>query len=666
MIFQAPQMLLLLAVLPILGKLLARARRKQDQAAAKLRGGQKVCNHWKKGAGFQLGAFAALVIALAQPAWNPHPGPLQMQGRDLLIALDISRSMLADDVFPTRLDAAKIALHEGLENLQGQKIGLITFAGAASVRVPLTLDHNFVKYMLDRAQPSDADVGSTSLQAAIEKALDIALNESKQGTQDIILFTDGEDHISDIDTTAEELRDCGARVLIVGIGDPVGGAKVPAIAKVKADEPGIGNDRKWMQYEGQDVVTRLDEAKLNQLSEQSPNVIYYSAQTRPFDLVALYRQLITDTSDLPVSDETQLVYTEGYPVFIALALILWLVPLNRRLFPALLLCILAGCTPESPLPNTAYTENIEQGRTLWAEAQEFIEADPRNALALLSDARTLFLRAAMSRPGDDAAARQIAAISAQLRTAEAAVKAQEKAEKDLQQKLEEAIAQLQRLVPRENALAQQSQQLLRRRPAAPPEEKRAAAEPSRTEQDDIGDGTGAVLETVTDVQAVIRKMLAAAFNDSPDEPPTEFDEAVDALTQARASQTDALNNLNPDAVQWPQANSAFHSASRQMQEALRILTDQNQGQSGEDSDELSDDGEMDWDFDGDMERSESDMPSDISMPMQSGQFQSALQNRSLPTPNYTAEEILMEEAANMEQRAQQQSGRAGAKVEKNW
>ena len=656
MIFQAPQMLSLLVTLPILGRILARACRKQDEAAVKLRGAKKSSKDWKKPIAFQLGALAALIIALAKPAWNPHPGPLQAHGRDLVVALDISRSMLADDVFPTRLDAAKIALHESLDLMQGQKIGLITFAGAASVRVPLTLDHNFIKYILDRAQPSDADVGSTSLQAAIEKALDIALSESKQGMQDIILFTDGEDHISDIETTTEELRECGARVLIVGIGDPIAGAKVPD----------IGNDGKWMQYKGQDVITRLDEAKLHQLSEQSPNVIYYAAQTRPFDLITLYRQLISDTSDLPVNDETQRVYTEGYPVFIALALILWLVPLNRRLFPALLLCILAGCTPEqSPLPDTAYAENIEQARTLWAEAQEFIEADPHSALALLSDARTRFLRAAMSRPGDDAAARQIAGVSAQLRAVEAAVKAQEEAEKDLQQKLEEAIAQLQLLVPRENALAQQSQALLRRRPAAPPEEKQAAAEPSRTEQADIGDGTGAVLETITEVQTVIRKMLAAAFDDSTDQPPTEFDEAVDTLTRARASQTDALNNLNPDAVQWPQANSAFHSASRQMQEALRILTDQNQGQSGEDS-EMSEDGEMDWEFDEDMEWSESDMASDMSMPMQSGQFQSALQNRSLPTPNYTAEEILMEEAANMEQRAQQQSGRAGAKVEKNW
>lgn len=669
-------MLSLLVILPMLGRILARAHRKRREAAAVLRGKKPVStrptgegltrsggngtkwsgNVWKRSVGFQLGAFAALIIALAKPAWNPHPGPLQVQGRDLVIALDISRSMLAEDVFPTRLDAAKIALHESLETLQGQKIGLITFAGAASVRVPLTLDHNFVKYILDRAQPSDADIGSTSLQAAIEKAIDIALSESKQGMQDIILFTDGEDHISDIDKTAEQLRECGARVMIVGIGDPVAGAKIPAIEE----------DKQWMQYEGQDVVTKLDEAKLQQLSKQSPNVIYSPAHTRPFDLIALYRQLITDTADMPTSDETLLIYTEGYPVFIALALVLWLVPLNRRLFPALLLCIIAGCTPEpSPLPETAYEAQIEQANTLWTEAQELIKSDPHGALMMLQDARAFFLQAAMSRPGEIAAAQQIAGVTVQARAVEAAVKTREEAEKDLQQKLQEGIEQLQLLTQREQALAQKSKQLLRRRPAAPPKEKQAAVEPSRTEQADVGTGTGEVLDIVGQVQAVVQGMLKAAHGDGEDTmPPTEFDEPADLLQNACGSQQTAIRNLQPDAINWSQANSAFHSATRQMQEALRLLTDQ--GQDGEDSGDMSDEYGMDWEYDENMEWSESDMASDLSMPMQSGPFQSALQSRSLPTPNYTAEEILMEEAANMEQRAQQQSGRAGAKVEKNW
>ena len=662
MILNRPEMLLLLLILPILGKILARAQRRRSEAAAKLRGQKKVSKEWKKSTALQLAAFAALILALAQPAWNPHPGPLQTQGRDLVIALDISRSMLAADVFPTRLDAAKISLTESLDLLEGQKIGLITFAGAASVRVPLTLDHNFVRTMLERAQPSDADVGSTSLQAAIEKAIDVALTESQEGKQDILIFTDGEDLISDIETTADELRDCGARVLIIGIGDPVAGAKIPAIANVSSGAADNEKTNTWMQYKGEDVVTRLDEEKLLQLSANSPNVTYYPARTRPFDVVALYRQMIQDTADLPVSDETQLVYTEGYPLFIALALLLWLVPLNKRLFPALAaLLIIAGCGKEMPPP---YQDHIQTGLTKWVDAQELVESDPQSALFILTEARNEFLQAALQKPGDKPVAQQVAGISAQIRAIEQAIQEQEEAEKDLQQRLQEAIEQLQLLVQREKILAENSQQLLRKRPPAPEEEKAASIEPARTEQADVCDGTGAVLETVTDVQAVIRKMLSATFSDGDAAPPTEFDGAVNKLTQARRQQTEAVKHL--DETLWPQANSAFHGAARLMQDALRELSDQSQGQSGEDSDEMSEDSDMDWDFDEDMKWSDSDAASDMSMPMKSGSFKSALENRSLPTPNYTAEEILMEEAANMEQRAQQQSGRAGANVEKNW
>jgi Ca-activated chloride channel family protein len=323
MILKTPVMLILLLILPILGRLLIRAQRLQDEAAEKLRGKRDLSpKRIKKNFALRLAAFAALILALAQPVWNPHPGPAGMKGRDLVIALDISRSMLAADVFPSRLDAAKIAIFESLDHLRGQRIGLITFAGAASVRVPLTLDHNFVRYLLDRAAPSDADVGSTSIQSAIEKAIDVALKESEKGHQDLILFTDGEDYLSNIEKTAEELRECGARVLIVGLGDPVAGARIPDAAKTNV----------WMRYKGADVITRLDEAKLTQLAAESPNVTYYPAGNRPFELTSIYRKMLTDTEGIPSSETGQTVYTEGYPWLIALALLLWLVPagINRR------------------------------------------------------------------------------------------------------------------------------------------------------------------------------------------------------------------------------------------------------------------------------------------------------------------------------------------------
>ena len=78
--------------------------------------------------------------------------------------------------------------------MAGQRIALITFAGSAAVRVPLTLDHGFVRYMLDRADPSDMELGSTSLQAAVEKAVGAVLTDAAGGRRDLVMFTDGEDH----------------------------------------------------------------------------------------------------------------------------------------------------------------------------------------------------------------------------------------------------------------------------------------------------------------------------------------------------------------------------------------------------------------------------------------------------------------------------------------
>ena len=224
-----PWMLLLLPVVALAGWLMLRARRLQCEAACRLQGVVPENRPARLGRGdwLVLAALACTVLALARPQWNPRPYDVERRGRDLVIALDVSRSMLAADVFPSRLEAARIAIHEALPALTGQRIALITFAGSASVRVPLTLDHGFVRYMLERADPSDVDVGSTSLQAAFEMAVDKVLTDAAGGRRDLVVFTDGEDHLSNIEKTAELLAECGARVLIIGLGDPIQGARVP-------------------------------------------------------------------------------------------------------------------------------------------------------------------------------------------------------------------------------------------------------------------------------------------------------------------------------------------------------------------------------------------------------------------------------------------------------
>ncbi|MBM4152806.1 MAG: VWA domain-containing protein, partial [Kiritimatiellaceae bacterium] len=524
MILKCPWMLGLWLLLPLLGKLLMHAHRKQRFAAEQLRGKRPdALKVFRRQVGLRLSSVAVLILALAQPAWNPRPHHSGFQKRDLVIALDISRSMLAADVFPTRLDAAKIAVFDALDSLRGQQTGLITFAGAASVRVPLTLDQNFIRFMLKRAEPSDADVGSTSLQSAIEKAIDVVFRESEKGQQDLILLTDGEDLISDIKKTAEELRECGARVLIIGIGDPIAGANIP---------DGIQTNT-WMQHNGSNVVTRLDEQKLTELAADSPNVTYYPARTQPFDIHPLYRAMLVNTPDLPSSETGPIRYTEGYPGLIALALGLWILSLHPKLIAMLLLCFIAGCSPRvSPLEKEIQI-HLGKADTLWTDAQSVVETDPLAAITTLRAAREAFLRAALLQPGSEMVAQNIAGVSAQIRLIEQTLHDQKQAESDLQKKLQAALDELKALTQREVILSQQCQQLLKKYPPATPEESLTAASSSHTEQSTVAVGTQNVLEVIDHVRSILRTGLTRTFGESQIPPTTELDQAVEKLVAAR-------------------------------------------------------------------------------------------------------------------------------------
>ena len=656
MIFKTPWFFVLLLILPFLYQIMVLAERKTQAALKALRGSNP--DQPKPGKVrilLKLGLVLMLIIALTQPAWNPHPIPAGVKGRDLVFAIDISRSMLAEDIYPNRLEVARFSVLEALGSMKGQRVGLITFAGSSSVRVPLTLDHNFVRYILKSISPSDADVGSTSLQAAIEEAVDIVLDESERGKQDLIIFTDGEDHISNVDKVVEELRDWGARVLIIGLGDPVEGARIPS----------IGGEQPWMSYKGSEVVSRLDEKTLNKLADESPGITFYPARTNPFDLLSLYHEMLVTTGDLELADETQVVYDEGYMYFIALALLLLILSFKRKLnITFVLLIFLYGCAQKSDLSDAEYQQRFEQGRTLWSQAQSALESSPQSALEMLDAARESFLLAAMFRPGDLASAEQIAGVSAQMREVEKIVEKIQKEEQDLQQQMQAAVELLRELTKKERALSDQGRNLMRHRPPAPANRKKEVASSVCQKQKKITISTRDVLETVQQMQTKVRDMLESAFDNQVAPATTEFDEVTILLQAAGRSQRTVESVLFPPKTDWADANSSLTTASRKMQEALDVLSDQSGDQTGEQDSEAGD--MEDWDYDEDMEWSESSADASMSMPIRSQNFNSALNSRNLPVPNFSAEEILAEEENNQLKRDQQNSSRAGAKVDKNW
>ncbi|MCC6354166.1 MAG: VWA domain-containing protein [Verrucomicrobiae bacterium] len=685
MILGSPWMLLLLAAVAVAGWLMARARRLQFQAACQLKG--DVPETPRLGLGgrdcLALAALACIVFALARPQWDPRPHETGRRGRDVVIALDVSRSMLAADVFPSRLEAARIAIHEALPSWAGQRIALITFAGSASVRVPLTSDHGFVRYMLERADPSDMDVGSTSLQAAFEKAVGTVLSDASGGGRDIVVFTDGEDHLSDMGAAAGILKKSGARTLIIGLGDPAQGARVP-------DQSGTNQ---WMWHGGAEVVSRLQEGTLAGLAEACPGVTYYPARTRPFDLVPLYRQMISGASgDAVVGEVRHMRYSEGYPYLLGLAVGLWIASSSPALSGirrwAALALLLHGCARQAEdAAEVLHQEKFKRGGELLQFAREQTAIDPPGARSLLLDAREQFLRAALLRPGDAGAARQITAITRQLEELDVEIEKHRVAEGKRGAQLGEIIGQLEGLAVSQARLAQQSARWLGHRVAPPSADlsesgasvneieyqdtdvgrrnsDRRLASATAKEQRHVQEGTAGLLEEVASQQKTLRELLARAYGDSGRPHATELDPAADLLSEAVAAQGQALASLAPESIRWPQANSALHVAAGRMQQAAEVLRGQQPPSEKKDNSAMPPMG--DSGYDEDMDGTDFEGAAVAPKPVSAGDFRAALELRSLPIPNLTSAEVMAEEAANQQKRARQKAARAGARVEKNW
>jgi len=259
-------------------------------------------------------AFAAIVAALTRPAWNPTPREVKRKGRDVVILLDTSRSMLAEDIKPNRLERAKIAIGDLMETIRGDRIGMITFAGSASVKCPLTQDYPFVRMALDRITTESAPKGGTNVWDAIRKAIDDVFDEQVKEYKDIILITDCDDIEKSFPVqAAEKAGQKGIRIIAVGLGNPDEGARIPIV------EP--DGTKTFLKYQGQEVWTKLDEQTLRQVAAATPAGAYIPVQTGTFDLGQIYNDLVFSAQRRDLESTTVLEYDEKFQIFLALALI---------------------------------------------------------------------------------------------------------------------------------------------------------------------------------------------------------------------------------------------------------------------------------------------------------------------------------------------------------
>ncbi len=209
-------------------------------------------------------AILILVVAILGPRWGIYMEKQKVYGVDIVVAVDVSRSMLASDVEPNRLDHALLAIRQQLTERavfqRAHRLALLAFAGSTSLKLPLTTDHLAFREKLATINIYSAPLGGTTIAKTIQAAVDLFAKSPEDATKIILLFTDGEDHEGDpIEAAKQAYAEHGVRVFTVAVGDPAraAGAEVP-------EAPG---SRKPLLHDGQIVFSKLDVRGLRNIAE---------------------------------------------------------------------------------------------------------------------------------------------------------------------------------------------------------------------------------------------------------------------------------------------------------------------------------------------------------------------------------------------------------------
>src|SRR5881227_1440453 len=202
--------------------------------------------------------FSLAIVSLAQPRWGYTFEDVKRKGLDLLIAVDTSRSMLSNDVQPNRLDRVKLAIQDLISQLQGDRAGLIAFAGRAFLQAPLTIDYDAVVEAVNDLDTKTIPEGGTNISSAITLATQ-SFGKSAMGNRALVIFTDGEELSGDAMKTAKEAADAGVRIFTVGVGTPQG-----SLIPVTGDDGQAGFVK---DSSGQVVKSKLDDKRLGEIAQ---------------------------------------------------------------------------------------------------------------------------------------------------------------------------------------------------------------------------------------------------------------------------------------------------------------------------------------------------------------------------------------------------------------
>jgi Ca-activated chloride channel family protein len=257
-----------------------------------------------------------LILALARPQWGVKETTLVTKGRDIIIALDTSASMLAEDIQPNRMARAKHELERLIDRLQGDRVGLIVFAGEAFVQCPLTSDYTAAKMFLSEVDVGTVPVPGTSL----DRAIDLARNkfvETERQYKVLILLTDGEQTTGDPMPAVEKAAAEGIQIYTIGIGS-LSGVPIPI-----RDEKGQLVEWK-KQKNGELVQSRLDEGMLLKIATATGGK-YYHASADEFELNKIYEDIEQNRAEKTQRSLLTVQYEDRFQWFLLPAFILLMV-----------------------------------------------------------------------------------------------------------------------------------------------------------------------------------------------------------------------------------------------------------------------------------------------------------------------------------------------------
>lgn len=257
--------------------------------------------------------IACLIIALVNPKFGTKLETVKREGVDVVFAVDVSKSMLAEDIAPSRLEKSKQLVGQMINNLGSDRVGIIAYAGSAFPQLPITTDYSAARMFLQALNTDMVSSQGTAINEAIELA-QTYFNDAAQTNRVVVLVSDGEDHEGDIDEIVGEAAKNGIRIVSIGVGTS-GGGPIPernngVVQRYKRD-----ND-------GNTVITRLDEATLEEIASSTDGLYIDGSVTQ--QAVSQFTEFLQRMDKAEFESKQVADFKDQFQLFLGLALFLLL------------------------------------------------------------------------------------------------------------------------------------------------------------------------------------------------------------------------------------------------------------------------------------------------------------------------------------------------------